>query len=124
VAETDERFLDRSVTGDLVMKLFFGVFAAGVMLFVPALMGQDAAKGEKLFATKCKSCHGAQGQGNPAIAKGLGVTFRDLKSPEVQKQSDAELKKLAMGGHGKKKPVKSVTPAELNDVIAFLRTMK
>ena len=106
------------------MKSFLGVFAAGLFLFVPAILGQDAAKGEKLFATKCKSCHGAQGQGNPAIAKGLGVTFRDLKSAEVQKQSDAELKKLAMGGHGKKKPLKSVTPAELDDVVAYLRTMK
>jgi mono/diheme cytochrome c family protein len=123
-AEPDERFLDRSVSGDLVMKLLLGFIAAGLMLLAPSAIGQDAAKGEKLFATKCKSCHGAQGQGNPAIAKGLGVTFRDLKSAEVQKQSDAEIKKLALGGHGKKKPVKSVTPAELDDIVAFVRTMK
>ena len=106
------------------MKFILGVFVAGTMLIVPAALGQDAVKGEKLFATKCKSCHGAQGQGNPAIAKGLGVTFRDLKSAEVQKQSDAEIKKLALGGHGKKKPVKSVTPAELDDIVAFVRKMK
>jgi mono/diheme cytochrome c family protein len=106
------------------MKLFLGVLAAGLVLLIPGALGQDAGKGEKLFATKCKSCHGAAGQGNPAIAKGLGVTFRGLKSAEVQKQSDAELKKLALGGHGKKKPVKSVTPAELDDIIAFMRTMK
>jgi hypothetical protein len=52
----------------------------------------------------------------------LKVTFRDLKSPEVLKQTDAELKKLALGGHGAKKPVKGVTPAELDDVMAFLRS--
>ena len=106
------------------MKLLLGIIATGLLLVVPSASGQDAAKGEKLFATKCKSCHGAQGQGNPAIAKGLGVTFRDLKSAEVQKQSDAELKKLALGGHGKKKPVKSVAPAELDDIVAFMRKMK
>jgi mono/diheme cytochrome c family protein len=106
------------------MKKVFGAFAVASLLLVPAAVGQDAAKGEKLYATKCKACHGATGQGNPAIAKSQGVTFRDLKSPEVQKQSDAELKKLALGGHGKKKPVKTVTPEQLSDIIAFMRTMK
>ena len=107
------------------MKLAYGFVAALCLLLVPSAFADgDAAKGEKLFATKCKSCHGAQGQGNPAIAKSQGVTFRDLKSPEVQKQSDAELKKLALGGHGKKKPLKTVTPAELDDIVAFLRKMK
>jgi mono/diheme cytochrome c family protein len=106
------------------MKLFLGAFAASALLLVPAAVGQDAASGEKLYATKCRACHGAQGQGNPAIAKSQGVTFRDLKSPEVQKQSDAELKKLALGGHGKKKPLKTVTPAQLDDIIAYLRKMK
>ena len=107
------------------MKSFHVVVAGLCLLLVPAAFAAgDAAKGEKLYATKCKSCHGAQGQGNPAIAKSLKVEFRDLKSPEIQKMSDAELKKLALGGHGKKKPLKTVTPAELDDVVAFLRTMK
>ena len=105
------------------MKPLIGALAVAVLFCMPAA-GQDAAKGEKLYATKCRACHGTQGQGNPAIAKAQGVTFRDLKSPEVQKLSDAELKKLAMGGHGKKKPLKTVTPAELDDVVAFLRKMK
>ena len=105
------------------MKPLIGSLAVAVLFCIPAA-AQDAAKGEKLYATKCRACHGAQGQGNPAIAKAQGVTFRDLKSPEVQKQSDAELKKLAMGGHGKKKPLKTVTPAELDDIIAHLRKMK
>lgn len=107
------------------MKFQISLIAGMLLLLGPAAMAQgDAAKGEKLYATKCKSCHGPKGEGNPAIAKGLKVTFRDLKSAEVQKLSDAELKKLAMGGHGAKKPLKSVTPAELDDVIAFVRKMK
>ena len=107
------------------MKFVYGIVAGLCLLIVPAAWAAgDAAKGEKLYATKCKSCHGAQGQGNPAIAKSLKVEFRDLKSAEIQKMTDAELKKLAVGGHGKKKPLKTVTPAELDDVIAFVRTMK
>jgi mono/diheme cytochrome c family protein len=113
----------RSVQEIWPMKFVIGTFASLALAFTLAAAG-DAAKGEKLYATKCKSCHGAQGQGNPAIAKATKVVFRDLKSPEVQKMSDAELAKLAMGGHGKKKPLKTVTPADVNDVIAYLRTMK
>jgi mono/diheme cytochrome c family protein len=105
------------------MKLVSAVFVGAGLLLTPAFAG-DAAKGEKVYATKCKSCHGAQGQGNPAIAKSLKIEFRDLKSPEVQKISDAELKKLAVGGHGKKKPLKTVTPAEVDDAIAYIRTLK
>jgi mono/diheme cytochrome c family protein len=107
------------------MKFISAAFAGVALLLVPAVFADgDAAKGEKVYATKCKSCHGAQGQGNPAMAKSLKIEFRDLKSPEVQKMSDAELKKLAMGGHGKKKPLKTVSPAELDDAIAFLRKLK
>jgi mono/diheme cytochrome c family protein len=84
----------------------------------------NAASGEKVFATKCKSCHGSQGAGNAAIAKSLGVTFRDLKSAEVQKLTDAELKKLALGGHGKKKALKNVSATEADDAVAFLRKLK
>ena len=105
------------------MKPLVGALAVAGLFCMPTT-GHDAAKGEKLYATKCRACHGAQGQGNPAIAKAQGVTFRDLKSPEVQKRSDAELKKLALGGHGKKKPLKTVTPAELDDIVAHLRKMK
>ena len=107
------------------MKFVFAGCVALALLTAPAASAAgDAAKGEKLFATKCRSCHGAQGQGNPAIAKSLKTEIRDLKSAEVQKKSDEELKKLAMGGHGKKKPLKTVTPAELDDVVAFLRKLK
>jgi len=109
-----------------VKILLLSGIAGVVLLCTPAALSAagDTAKGEKVFATKCKSCHGAQGLGNPAIAKSLKVTFRDLKSAEVQKQSDAELKKLALGGHGAKKPVKNVTPAELDDAVAYLRSLK
>jgi len=31
----------------------------------------DAAAGKAIFASKCKTCHGADGQGNPGMAKVL-----------------------------------------------------
>jgi mono/diheme cytochrome c family protein len=83
----------------------------------------DAQAGKALFAKACRACHGAQGQGNPAIAKAQNVTIRDLSSKEIQSMSDEELTKKAFGGYGKKKPVKTVTKEQMPDVIAFVRTL-
>ena len=50
--------------------------------------------------------------------------MRDLGSIEVQSQSDAELKAVITDGKGKMKPVKTVTGADVDNVVAFMRTLK
>ena len=50
--------------------------------------------------------------------------MRHLGSKEVQAQSDAELKAAITDGKGKMKPVKSVTGAAVDDVVAYMRTFK
>ena len=69
-------------------------------------------------------CHGADGAGNPAIAKMMKVDMKDLKSPEVQAMSDDDIKKIVTTGKGKMKPVTAVTGAALDDVIAYVRSLK
>jgi mono/diheme cytochrome c family protein len=88
-----------------------------------ALAAGDAAAGKAVYDKSCKSCHGAEGQGNPGIAKMLKVTLRHLGSKEVQAKSDAGLKKESIDGVGAMKPVK-ITPKQGDDVVAFLRTLK
>lgn len=83
----------------------------------------DAGAGKALYTSKCKSCHGLDGAGNPAIAKVMNVTLKPLGSAAVQAKSDAALKKDTTAGTGKMKPVK-LTDAEAGDVVAFLRTLK
>ena len=51
-------------------------------------MADDA---EALYKSKCQVCHGADGKGTAAGQK-LGA--KDFHSPEVQKQTDAELIEL------------------------------
>lgn len=84
----------------------------------------DANAGKTIYMKACRGCHGADGAPNAGVAKAQGVTMRHLGDPEVLKASDAELKKAIVEGFGKMKAVKSVTPAQADDVVAFLRTLK
>ena len=86
-----------------------------------ALGSGNAEAGKAVFDKSCKTCHGADGQGNPAIAKMMKVTMRGLDSKEVQSKSDAEIRKDVVEGNGKMKPVKGLSDNQLADVIAFVR---
>jgi mono/diheme cytochrome c family protein len=101
---------------------FLPVYAAFAALSAGQVFGA-AADGKAVYDTKCKSCHGADGAGNPGIAKMLKVTMRPLGSAEVQAKSDDELKKDITTGNGKMKP-QSVSAKQADDLVAFLRTLK
>src|SRR5271170_6385175 len=88
-----------------------------------AVQAADAKAGQAAFDKSCKSCHGPDGAGNPAIAKMFKVDMRDLKSPDVQAMSDADLMKIIADGKGKMKPVASAS-ASAADIVAYVRTWK
>jgi mono/diheme cytochrome c family protein len=96
------------------------VLALGMPL---AYAAGDAAAGKTAYNTRCKVCHGPEGKGGTPVMKTQGGEKTDLTSKEVQAKSDAELKKLAVGGYNKKKPLK-LTDQQLDDVVAFVRTLK
>jgi mono/diheme cytochrome c family protein len=89
-----------------------------------AAFAGDAKAGQAVYEKSCKSCHGADGTANPAIAKMMKVDIKDLKAAEVQSKSDADLKKVISDGQGKMKPIASVTGASADDVVAYVRTLK
>jgi mono/diheme cytochrome c family protein len=89
-----------------------------------ATFGQDAAAGKAVYSKKCQSCHAADGNGNATMANALKVEIKPLSSDEVQKMSDADLKKIITTGMGKMKPVTGMMPAEVDSVVAFMRTFK
>lgn len=109
------------------MKLNTRMFGTLVLCGFASLYGTasaaDAAAGKAVFGTKCKTCHGAEGQGNPGMAKVLKTEIKPLTDPEVQGMSEADIKKIVTEGKGKMKPV-AVTGADLDNVAAFVKTMK
>jgi mono/diheme cytochrome c family protein len=102
----------------VVKRLVWIGFIAGASLAYAGV-----PEGKALYDKSCKGCHGAEGKGNPGIAKAMKVTMRPLGSKEVQAKSDADLKKDITQGTGKMKPVASVAK-QADDVVAFVRTLK
>ncbi len=98
------------------------ILVLSLSLMATAAAG-DAAKGKAVYTAKCASCHAAGGEGKEAIGKMFQVTMKPLGSKEIQDKSDAVLTKGIEEGVGKMKPVK-LTPAEVADVLAFVRTLK
>ena len=83
------------------------------------LAGQDGAT---LFKTKCAMCHGADGKGDSPMGKKLNL--RDLGSPEVQKQTDAELTTIIAKGKGKMAPFEGkLTAEQITQVVAHIRQL-
>ena len=78
----------------------------------------DATAGKAIYNTKCRSCHGADGEGNPSIAKMMKVELKPLSS------STADVKKVITDGQGKMKPVAGVSGADLDNVVAFVQSLK
>jgi mono/diheme cytochrome c family protein len=105
-------------------KPLFILFVVAFFCMTVAFAAGDAVKGKEVYQKTCQKCHGADHKGNPAIAKSLKVTFHDLAGPEVQKMSDADLKKASIGPTEKKKPVKGVSPEQLDDVVSYIRSLK
>ncbi|MDX2179040.1 MAG: c-type cytochrome [Bryobacteraceae bacterium] len=101
-------------------KTLLMVFASGAFAYAAG----DAKAGADPYAKACKSCHGADGAPNPAVAKMMKVEMRHLGDPAVQALTDAKWEEAITKGWGKMKPVKGVTANQVADVIAFCRTLK
>jgi mono/diheme cytochrome c family protein len=90
-------------------------------LIAPAAWAADAAAGKALYAAKCKSCHGADGTPSAGMAKAMAI--KPMGDPAIQGKSDADLKVSITKGVGKMK-AQAVSGADLDNVVAAIRTMK
>lgn len=89
-----------------------------------SLAAGDAAQGKELFLKKCKACHAEDGAGTPAMQKKFGDKLKPLGSPAVQSQKDAELAKGIAEAANHKAIAKGLQPADIDNLVAFVRTLK
>lgn len=93
-----------------------------IVLFTTLAASADPP-GAALYREKaCTTCHGADGAGKTPVGKSLKV--RDLRSEDVQKQSDDELAAIIADGRGKMPGYKSsLDAAQIKDVVAYIRSL-
>jgi mono/diheme cytochrome c family protein len=106
----------------LKASIVFGVFIPLFVLLAWAADG-NVEGGKKVYLTRCKMCHGADGAGNPAMARMLKVEFKSLDSDYVQDLKDDELVSIITKGKGKMAAVRGLNDQQLADVIAYLRAL-
>lgn len=106
-------------------RILLPVLMLAVVVGVPSLLAGkgDASSGQALFAKKCATCHGAKGEGKPAIAKMMKVEMHDFASKEVQSKTDAQLTEIIKKGTGKMKPVAGLKDADVENLVAFIRSL-
>jgi mono/diheme cytochrome c family protein len=93
----------------------FGLFA-GITLCEPPPGGAD------LFKSKCAMCHGPDAAGNTPM--GQKLKLRDLRSAEVQKQTDDQLTAIITNG---KPPMpaygKTLSADDIHALVAYIRSI-
>jgi cytochrome c6 len=95
------------------------VLFAAPLLFSSAARAQDGAA---TYKAKCAACHGADGGGDTATGKAMKV--RDLRSADVQKQTDAQLTEIITAGKGKMPAYKGkLTGDQIKQLVAAIRDL-
>lgn len=92
---------------------------AVVFLSVCGLTFAGATEGKAVYASKCASCHGPDGKGKDAIAKMFKVEMKQLGP-----QSEAEIKDAVTKGKGKMHAINGLSEKQVDDVAAYVKTLK
>ena len=96
-----------------------------LFLAVPALTSSTRAADDPaaLFKAKCAACHGPDGSGGTPTGKAMGTP--DLRSDDVQKQTDAQLIESTTNGKGKKMPAYKgkLTDDQIKQLVGYIREL-
>jgi cytochrome c6 len=108
-----------SAKNNLFCGLMLTLLAASLVLWDTPASADDAAA---TFKAKCAACHGADGKGDTAMGKKMGL--RDFASPDVQKMSDDELSTIINDGKNKMPSYKkSLKPEQVKELVGYIRSL-
>jgi mono/diheme cytochrome c family protein len=107
-------------------QIYLAIAAAGIAVCFAALVLPTSLRAEgdtaKVYKTNCVLCHAADGSGSSSSGKALKA--KDLKSPEVQGKSDAELTDVITKGMGKMPAFgKKLSEDAIKSLVAYIREL-
>ncbi len=104
------------------VAVLFLVFSS-LILWQGSSRAGDPKSTEEVYLDKCSVCHGADGAGK--TAKGRKLKVKDLRSPEIQKLSDAQLYEVIAKGKGKDMDgwEKELGKEKVHDLVAYMREL-
>jgi cytochrome c6 len=101
----------------------FAAAALAILVIAFVATAQENKPGTELFKKSCAMCHSADGSGSSPMGQKMGV--RDLRSAEVQKQTDAQLTEIVSKGKGKMPAYgDKLKPEQVKDLVACIRGLK
>jgi mono/diheme cytochrome c family protein len=120
-----------------LIKIMF-ISAIAALAFPAIAVAGDAAAGKTIFEVNCSTCHGMTGKGDGPLAPALNPKPRDLSAGvfnfdtdgDGTNGSDADLKAVitkgaaAFGGSPLMAPWPALADADVDNIIAFIRTLK
>jgi mono/diheme cytochrome c family protein len=75
-----------------------------------------------MYKAKCVMCHGADGKADTPAGKSTGA--RSFSSPEVQKESDAELTQITTKGKAKMPAYENkLTGPQITQLVSYVREL-
>jgi len=83
----------------------------------------DTGAGKPIYEKNCAGCHGADGKGNPAVAKTLGEKGLNIVTKETTQKSDEALLKIIAEGAGKMPASKKLDKNEQKQVLQYSRSL-
>ncbi len=102
------------------MKLQVTILAGTISVLASSLAA--APDGAAIYKSKCAACHGPDGSGQTAVGKSMKL--RDLRSADVQKQTDEALVTVITSGRGKMPGYqKKLSSDEIKGAVAFVRAL-
>jgi len=106
-----------------MQKVFLSFIAPGILCFIAfSAATQAQSDAAKLYKTNCALCHSANGSGDSPSGKALHA--KDLRSEEVQKQSDEALSEVITKGKGKMPAFGAkIKPDDIKKWVADLREL-
>ena len=104
--------MDTRLDTRLKLILILAVAVPGATLANAAWSKEDPAAGEKLYATHCTACHGADRAGVPPTFPALTDVGKRLQPAQVKDR-------IKQGG-GLMPPFPQLSPQEIDDIASYL----